>query len=208
MTRKLKALEVGEVKHVKLAAPVKVFYDRADKKFFGTIPGNTITATEQRACERLIYEAISELVQLEWQRVIVVQRLRPFAYSGGGNRVEPFVGFEMHRHEVAKQKTADGERSRWLERDWRDDSNTSAFWKERWINDGDAKTFYHPEEKQNGEHTVVLPYTDELWANLSALQDRVTQAGEQLTQMLNSPDLPKILAQARVSLGLLPAGRE
>lgn len=204
MARARKQMEVGEVHHKTRTQPVKIFYDRDTERFHGTVAeGRIISAETQRECERKIHEEIEATLQLAWRQIIVVTHLEPFNHHS--DYVQPFVGFQLRRHEVAR--LPDGpephQKDQWVERDFRDpETGPNPMAAEGQEKGWDIKKFHYPQ--LHGNRKTVIPYTKETWRGLQALQERIIHAGEQLTALLAHPDLPKVLERVAVSNWLLP----
>lgn len=217
MARQLKALEVGVVHHKQSPQPVKIFYDRTSKKFYGVVtPPDRVEADTQAACESAVHAAIHATVALDWKRIIVVKYIEPFGYS---SRDGPFIGFRFSRHEVAKLPAVkDAKWDKWVERTFTDPDvsadapvNQDPFQhsgEDDWRKQGyDVHQFSYPDTDRETRENVVIPYTKSAWDGLSALQDRIVRAREQLREMLASPDVGNILAKA-AAVPLLGPGND
>jgi hypothetical protein len=206
MSRK-KPKVISIVKHPRAGISVDIYLNHESLTFSATVAGELIAGTDGKDVERRVWRAIEASMELDWQPVIEVHTLHPFASTD-----EDFVGIEIDRFYVAVRKT-DG---RLLESAWSTDGHASFTYAKtfgKWsARDGEWKL---PCNDGNGRPSLMdgtlyfMAYTDELWAGLEQLIAAIRALRARLDTLLATAEGQAMIATVGAQLlKLLPGPGE
>jgi len=198
MSRK-KPKVISTVKHPRAGMSVDIYLDAESLTFSATVAGEIISGKDGKDVERRVWRAIEASMELDWQPVIEVHTLHPFAVTD-----EDFVGIEIDRYYVAVRKT-DG---RLLEARWSTDGQATF---------ADAKTFgkWNPTSEGewklpcndgNGRPSLMdgtlyfMAYTEDLWAGLEQLIAAIRALRARLDTLLATADGQAMIATVGAQL--------
>lgn len=189
--RKLKPYKVDEVTDRRLAVTVTIYFDRERKVFFGTMPGDGARYEDKDIdlAKSAVRAAIPKHHGMTWQQVISI-RVGDTEYGFGrrSERTMCNLEFDYERFEIGKAPVGD----KWLEREFRTPGESRPHVLERWERKEDVENHYvHPARRTSlvDEHEFEIPYSDEAWAAIKAIEART-----QLLDMFRRPDLAKQLS--------------
>ena len=198
MARKLKSQKVGEVKHRGSGEEVPIYLDRNELDFFADFGGQRLRAASAKELRRKLWVVIDETTHLEWQPVIVVKELRPFATRSAG-----FVGFEAGRFLWARRRDGSLARVDWSQRD----SEAKYRYSSTMTCQVKMQEEFDPPYREVGRvATVYLPYSPELWAGVQELERGISVLKSRLTELLMTNEGQARLAEVGQAMTLaLPA---
>lgn len=199
MARKLKPRKVGEVKHKGSGVEVPIFLDRNELDFFADFGGQTLRDGNAKSLQRRVWMAIDAAIRLDWQPVIEVREMRPFATPSHG-----FVGFEAGRFLWTRRHNGTLARVEWRNKDVTD---KYAYAKTMTHRAKMVEEFDPPYRDCAGRAVVIyLPYTDELWNGLQELERAILILKARLTDLLMTEEGRARLAEVgQAMLKALPA---
>ena len=183
MPRKLKPYKVGTVGDTAFETNFDVFLDRTTKEFFCDVYGREFREESEREVKQAVRKYLRGR-KFEWRQIIVVAN----RYQASYEMHIPTVSLRVERHEIAyvgRDEDALSDSGHWVERDFRDGERQADF-----IEDGRKRGVdirrYHGPHKTDGTSTV-LPYTDDTWANLTALQDAIRTLRDRIDAVIKEP---------------------
>jgi hypothetical protein len=158
--------------------------DRNKLDFFFELGGNTHRAPSIDELRRKCRLEIENQSNLEWQPIIAIRRLTPFASQNRN-----FVGFVLDRFWIAQKPDGSWAKHRWdpeggslapatddLRREWA--YSSTAF----------AKTFalYEYDDKNilRDERTFHIEYSDEAWAKLKLISEQIRVLANRLDELM------------------------
>jgi len=209
MARALKPQKVDTWRHMRYNLSVDLFLDRNTCAFFCDYAGQQLRKPALAELTRALNELVEATLDLTWQSMITVSRMKPFAEQS-----DSFVGFKIDRSYICQ--TSSGS---WLQVSWDDYHDEDRLKREPiqfW-----AREFYIPIEKRqsfklpctddsSGRRHIddvdcyYLPYTDALWVGLEDIIEKIRILRRSLNQLLTTQEgLAKIESQAAF---LLTAG--
>ncbi len=194
---------IEQYQHPKYRVTVGIYIDTDDGTFYARCPddgtdppppGSFLTArTKSELCSQ-IRARIEAEHSMDWAGMIEVKLLEPFGYMSNNwgpdhpHLAPPFVGFEVRRFEIAT-RPGDG----------------VTVWRE-WGRDRHMGT-HHPVNRsgRDGSKRIQIPYTEEAWAYLTELRERVKVDHHRLRMFLSQDEALVSAQLAAGAAGLLPA---
>ena len=182
-------------------------YDDPVNRLLGPIPKEATGSWEEDLLDRI--KAHDDLLiindeahhvhdeDLEWMQVIVVE-IDEATFGGRGSIV-----FKVARHEIAQKQ--DG---RWLERSFREaGEDISGLEEEIRSERHDERTYTGSTETQKESGVFVVPYSDDLYAELERIRDAIDILRIRIFHLLDSDNLLERL-RAMPILKALPQGED
>jgi hypothetical protein len=226
MARKLKLLEIEEVRHNKTNQKATIYYDRNRNCFCATVAETEYTAETKDKLKGQVYTALGNFSGWTWEVKILIhhEKRAPTRYGHRGEyRHDASVDFSFWRMEMAKKPDGSVVERPFLNGNSLTDSEQrdiesralSAKQKEEWIegrahinrtsrNSGqDLHEFYNPYGSAK-----VLGFKPELWDALHAIKARIDLARIQLTELVKSDDLEQKLLQVAMARPLSEGERK
>lgn len=180
MARKLKPYKVDSVR-VHGSGDVVVYLDREEKDFFATVGLAIVRAPTARECKEKAIEAIEAGLQtIEWTREIGVS----VETSDGWNRGETETELRLAYDRWQRAENINGDV---ISRPFDDEDVPvgSDFSTMRSIDRSDPRCFWD----------TVLPYDDDVWNGLVAIDEAIETLGRQLTALLDQDHAEKVLTR-------------
>lgn len=196
MVRELKPFKVDEVVNFETGVKILIYLDREDKTFFGVVGDKRVEAETAEECKRAVCKELRTFRPFVWEKVIEAHTYEVEHVSG-----DPAPGsvpedrhsnhFELHfrRYQQAKSLAGEGYLERGFDVVKEDFENQfRKKWTQNWRDNG----------------SVVLPYTDETWEKLLAIEAGIEELNRRLVRLLDPKDGAKRLLELQVR-ALLPA---
>lgn len=188
MARKLKPQKVSKVNHRGSGVEVPIYLDRNELDFFADFGGQRFRTGSAKDLRRELWMTIDVSTHLEWQPVIEVKELCPFA-----TRADGFVGFEAVRFLWARRHDGTLARVEWRDKDVADKYQHA---KTMTVQVQMQEEFEPPyRDSQARVATVYLPYTPSLWAGVQELGRGISVLKERLTELLMTEEGQARLAE-------------
>lgn len=204
MARTKKPIEVDVYKNTKLNVEIPIYLD-SEKNFTATFAGEHVKEATAAALHTLLRKKVEAAAQITWEQIIVVSLPDAFELR----RFDAAVAFDFDRHEVAwvdeviKGDHGPGsghrapDRRKRLTRTFRpggvippDMSGMAERGADVTVFHGSIAAAVIRGEHRTGEEKVFeLPYSDEAWAALGLIAERLKRAHSDLTDLLRHADL-------------------
>lgn len=212
MPRPLKPYKVEVVMHSNGRDHIEVMFDRDRKLFFAQMGVERAESSDLTAVRNLAKQLVEKGARYEWEAIIVVSPPSLDDHNYGGSSYyeehEPKLRFEFYRCERAPDpRSGKHNEPRWIvrqhEAEFEADKPNKEARRQRETNCeryGDLREW---------DGTVYIPYTEEAWQALIAIEAAVVETRKRLAGLLSRDDLPKLLAGIRAApqqLLALPAG--
>lgn len=203
MPVKKQHIDAGEVRHKLANINVPYTFDRNELVFHGTYAGTSYSHKEAAHLEGILYKAIEDSLNISWQPVIKVKQLTPDMRMSSN---ENFVGFNLERMWVARFPNGTYTSCQW-----------SAQEQNMWL--AAARSFTWEESlqgpflvpvvyKRYNDTIYYLPYTEELWARVQALEATIKELRTQLLGMFEDVNVVELLLRAPSLLRLVEPKKE
>jgi len=188
--KRLKKNKVETITHKETGATVDIYL--IDLKFEAALPTDVcLTDSDGKRLIRRVHEWLNNNATPDWQPVIEVTPLFPFAHEGGG-----FIGFAIDRFYWAKRPYGDGylKIENWEHdpREWDGDPlyNPLDLARDFSVKIEGHAPFEPPckSHRSFGDETIYLPYTEETWAGLEQMLDAIDELNQNLSTMLSTAD--------------------
>jgi hypothetical protein len=202
MARELKPFKVDEVSNFETGVKVLIYLDRGDKTFFGIVGDKRVEAKTADECKSAVYKELQAFRPFVWEKVIEAST-NEVEHVGGNpapgevpeDRHSTHIELHFRRYQQAKSLAGEG----YIERgfDTVKEDFESPF-RKKWVHNW----------RDNG--SVALPYTDETWGKLIAIEAGIEELNRRLSQLLDPKDGAKRLLalQVRALLPAAPTRRE
>lgn len=191
MARTKKSRKVGRVEFPPAGLAADIMFDPNTLKFHATVDDETFHHDAAKELEGIVLRALRDSASLVWEPVIRVEALTPFASRSD---TPGFVGFRVTRFRWAKKANGKLAQMRWGETETR---FAKAF-------------FWHPGQGEfkppitEGDD-YYLPYSEDLWATLDLLLDKIGELKVRLHGLLGTKEGYKALSKMRLlDSGIIP----
>ncbi len=174
---------IDTYEHRGFSIPIRL--DKGEMKFYATVNDQHLSNKDGQLLKHDIYMAIEAILSAtEWIAVIEVEELEPFA-SGGS-----FCGVDAKRFYISKAASG-----KWFDCRWDIPEEERHKWMKEFWEGNACKDFSLPRVKQTSHHKCyLLPYTEELWAGVRALEEALRTLKERLRHLLGSPEYVQLAA--------------
>lgn len=178
MPRKLKPQKVEEVRHPKYGGTAEIMFDRNPDMldFFATVGNETIRSKDAQQLKRDALKLIEQGSKLAWRPIIFLS-------------TEQNVGVHVESRRFWWAQRTDG---RMLESHWQYQNDEDRVkWAQAFYWNFTSQPPFEPPVRpyKYGRipgPKIYLPYTEETWAAVELLQERLAGIKEQINQLVNS----------------------
>jgi hypothetical protein len=195
MPRKLKPYKVDEVLNPKTGIKVDIMLDRNDKVFFGMVGPTRIEAPTAEECEKAVRKALRDYTGLEWQSFIIVDSEGGESHWRTSGHETRNANVSLRFHRLYGAKTVDGT---WVQKPFEEDAPGGSY-------HFDAE--HYMRRWWRGDDESTIPYTDEAWATLNTMRDRIEGIAEFLKELIGRKDFAALLNNPKSDL-LLGSGQK
>jgi hypothetical protein len=190
MARAAKPQHIEDYRFDRLGVRVSLCFDKNRADFCFVLGGTTFRKPSIEELRRLAHDQILATHDLQWQPIITVNQLKPFACQE-----RSFVGFTLDRSWIAKKANDDWVEHRWEEElEEGDPIPDQEKARKDWISEAhyfagrDFTLHVLSADWQHDENRYHLPYTDNVWANLLRIVDQIEVLRDRLNALLTTPE--------------------